>query len=148
VNCNRRGRFWFGSGGRWTRLVPDLRNVRTRRELDPELGTVAIAAIVLQQPPAHVAGRDPYDRIFARIVRRRPLKELDSDHPLFQLIDRALESPLDNMAEKLLAAMAAAEGRSLRQFVQMMLERLYPFRIAGQVADFVGPGEFVCASIH
>ena len=53
------------------------------------------------------------------------MEEFDSDGSLLQLIDTTLERFLDDVAKKLLAAMASPKGDSLREFVEVRPERPY-----------------------
>jgi hypothetical protein len=53
------------------------------------------------------------------------MEEFDADGSFLQLIDGTLESFFDDVAEKLLAAMASAESNSLSEVVEVRPERLY-----------------------
>lgn len=90
----------------------NLWNIRTRRKLDAEIRLVCEFHIVLIEPFAHVAGRDSNNRIVARIVRGRSAEQLNSQHPLFQIVEVTVQSARDNELQKLLAPAAALERRA------------------------------------
>ena len=76
------------------------------------------------------------------------MKELDADGSLFELIDRALKGFFDDVAKKLLAAMASAESNSLCKFVEMRPERLHLLWIVDYLIEVAGVGKFSDARSH
>jgi hypothetical protein len=76
------------------------------------------------------------------------MEKLDADGSFLQLINRALECFFDDVAEKLLAAMASAEGSSLCEFVKVRPERLYLLWIVEYPVEVAGAGKLVDARCH
>lgn len=113
-----------------------------------EAGSLAVAGVVLEQPPPHVAGRDSDNCIFTRVIRRRTMKELHADGSLFELIDGAVEDLLDDVAEKLLAAMASAESNSRCKFLNVRPERLYLHWVVEYSVEVAGAEQIVDARSH
>src|SRR5580700_3641744 len=88
----------------------DDRNVGPQRKRNPQSRGRAISPVVLQQTLAHVAGRDPDDRIFTCIVGGCSAEQLHSDYPLFETLQMPFNCLFHHMAEKLRAAMTSLEG--------------------------------------
>jgi predicted aconitase len=88
---------------------------------------------VLEQPLADVTGGNADDGIFAGVVGGRSAEKLYSDHPLLETVEVAFDGLFDDIAKKLGAAMAAAEGRAFCDFGEVL-------------ADRSGIGLFFCSS--
>ena len=72
-----------------------------------------VRCVVGGQPLAHIVCAYPHTRVGASVVGGFATQQHDPDEPLLELIDVAFESVLDNMAKKLAALRAGAEGRAL-----------------------------------
>jgi hypothetical protein len=64
---------------------------------------------ISKKSAAHIARRDPHDRILSGIVGGGPAEELNADGPLFQRIELLVERSLHNVKQELCTAAAALE---------------------------------------
>jgi hypothetical protein len=103
---------------------------------------------MLEQPPSYVAGRNPDDRIFTRVISRHPMEKLNADGSFLQLMNRALQSLFNNVAEKLLAPVASTESNSLRDLIEVHPERLDQLWIVEDPVELAGAGKIVNSRRH
>jgi hypothetical protein len=76
------------------------------------------------------------------------MKEFDADRSLFKLIDGALKNFFDDVAEKLLTAMASAKRGSLCKFIEVRPERLHLLWIVEYPVEVAGAGKIGKARSH
>ena len=109
------------SPGLPTRDGGDFGNVGPRWETDPIFGRGPKAAIMLLQSFSHVAGSDANDGIISRVIRSRPTKQFHADDAFFQRIEVACDRLIDDVLEKLTAAVAPLEYIAFNHFLQVVL---------------------------
>jgi hypothetical protein len=110
-----------GVGGRlWG--ANHFRNVRAERKSDPEWELIPITAIVLEQAFSDVACSDSNDRIFASVVSRGTPKKFDPNDALLERFKMPGDALINDVLEKLPAAVTPLEGCSFDDVVYVALE--------------------------
>jgi len=80
-------------------------------------GTV-LGDVVLRQFFSYFTGRYPYNRVLASIEIVRKPEEVYADRALLESAALAGHRVLDNISEKLLAALAIAKGRAVQEPIE------------------------------
>lgn len=101
-------------------------HIGTGGQVNAKFAFVAVFHIVLSQPFAKLTSSNPDDRIYRRIVLRRPVKNFYADEPFLKQISAAKQSLFDDVFEKARISFAVAKGWTLDDPIQLSHDRLMP----------------------
>jgi hypothetical protein len=89
-----------------------LRDIRTQREIDPDIAGIGMFVVILCEFFSDLARRYADGRIGIRVVARIPPKDLDAQTAFLELMDLAISRLIDNVTKEGRIALTGRETRT------------------------------------